>query len=247
MISIIIPTHNEEKYLRKTLDNLKLLTLQHEIIICDDKSTDGTVTLAREYTDIVLIPESKHPTIAANRNTGIKASKGEIIMFMDSSCVVKNPDVFFTKALEQFDKNAELIGLTGPLAIYPEIAKFSDTFVYIFFNATTRIKNNILHTGEAPGKFQMVRRDALMKINGFKEHLVTGEDADLFYRLSKIGLTLYDPTLVMYHSGRRAHALGWPKILTTWMIDRLWLSIFGHSHSTTWIRWWEKDKRSITK
>jgi glycosyltransferase involved in cell wall biosynthesis len=240
MISIIIPTYNEEKYLGKTLENLKLLTLSHEIIISDDKSTDDTVILARKYTDKVLVPDSKHVTIGANRNAGIKIATGDMVVFMDSSCMVKNPDTFFSLALEHFKNNPKLVGLTGPLAIYPETERWSDRLMYIGFNATTRIKNNFLHMGEAPGKFQMVRKSALNQINGFREDLVTGEDADLFSRLSKIGRTLYDPRLTVYHSGRRAHALGWHRILTTWMIDRLWLTFVGRSKSKDWGRSWEK-------
>ena len=240
MISIIIPTYNEEKYLGKTLENLKLLKLDHEIIISDDMSTDNTAIIARKYTDKVITSKSKHPTIGANRNAGIRVAMGDMVVFMDSSCMVADPDAFFSRALEQFQKNPKLVGLTGPLAIYPETERWSDRLMYIGFNATTRIKNNILRMGEAPGKFQMVKKSALDKVGGFREDLVTGEDADLFYRLSKIGRTLYDPRLTVYHSGRRAHALGWHRILTTWMIDRLWLTFIGRSKSKDWGRSWEK-------
>ena len=61
MISIIIPTYNEEKIIGKTLSELKAkLTLPHEIIVTDDKSKDRTAEIARAYADQVLVPEKKH-------------------------------------------------------------------------------------------------------------------------------------------------------------------------------------------
>ena len=98
MISIIIPTYNEEKYIGDTLYRLKTLTLDHEIIATDDKSTDNTVTIAKTFTHNVLIPSSKHVTIGANRNAGVKASQGDYLVFIDSSCYIVNPDNFFKRA-----------------------------------------------------------------------------------------------------------------------------------------------------
>jgi len=63
--------------------------------------------------------------------------------------------------------------------------------------------------GEAPGRFQMMRRSAFEKVKGYREDLITREDGDMFARLSKVGRTLYDSKLEVFHSGRRAHAIGW--------------------------------------
>lgn len=244
MISIIIPTYNEEKYLGKTLDNLSSLKIPHEIIVTDDKSTDGTVVLAHRYTDNVLVPQTKHVSIAANRNTGARTAQGEFLVFMDSSCFIQNPGDFFDHALKLFDIKPALVGLTGQLRVYPEAETVSDRLMYIGFNATTRIKNNMLHIGEAPGKFQMIRSESFKNVGGFNESLITGEDADLFYRLSKIGDTYYAHDLIICHSGRRAHALGWHRILFIWMLDRVSILLTGHSYSKNWNRNWERSASS---
>ncbi|MDD5164950.1 MAG: glycosyltransferase [Candidatus Pacebacteria bacterium] len=240
MISIIIPTYNEEKYLGKTLENLSLLKIPHEIIVTDDKSIDNTVSIARKYTKNVLVPSEKHTTIAANRNAGAKIAQGDFLVFIDSSCLIENPDAFFTCALDDFRSIPNLVGLTAKLNVYPETRTWGDRLMYFIFNSTHFIKNNILRTGEAAGKFQMVTREAFEKIRGFREDLVTREDADLFHRLSKIGRTLYDSELVVIHSGRRAHALGWPKLLSIWMVNSFWLMVFGTAKAKNWERWWEK-------
>ena len=242
MLSIIIPVYNEEKYIRRTLTLLKALSLPHEIIISDDKSTDATASIAREYTDKVLIPEHKHPTIGANRNAGARTAVGEFLVFIDSSCSVENPDAFFSRALGHFSANPKLVGLTGKFAVDPDAETWGDRVAYFIFNTTNLIKNNYLHIGESPGKFQMVRRGAFDEVGGVSERLVTGEDADFFYRLSKIGRTMYDSKLVIYHSGRRAHAIGWPKLLYIWMVDRFWMTFFGTTQTKSWDRWWESKE-----
>ena len=49
-VSVIVPVHNVEKYLRQCLDSLVTQTLQDiEIIVVDDGSTDGSGAIAREY------------------------------------------------------------------------------------------------------------------------------------------------------------------------------------------------------
>ena len=240
MISIIIPTYNEEKYIGDTLAQFAGLKIPHEIIVTDDKSTDATVLIAKKYTDIVLVPEHKHTTIAANRNAGAKVATGDYFLFIDSSCLIQHIDTFFETVFADFKKYPNLVGLTGKLHIYPETRTFGDKIMYLNFNITHYIKNNILRMGEAPGKFQIITREAFQKVHGYREDLVTREDADLFARLSKIGMTRYDGSIEILHSGRRAHAIGWPKLLSIWMINTFWLVVFGKTRTLNWERWWEK-------
>lgn len=235
MLSIVIPTYNEEKYIRGSLESLKKLTLPHEIVITDDKSTDKTVEIAQGYGVKVLVPEKKHRSIAENRNTGAKATIGEFLVFMDCDSRIMNPDAFFAHALNRFKNEPELVALAAPLQVLPEQATRTDNFVYVFFNGISQFKNNTLHIGEASGKFQIIRRSAFEKINGFREDLIAGEDGDIFYRLSKVGQTRYDPKLTIFHSGRRAHKIGWPKLLSIWMWERFHAAVFNRSSAKEWV------------
>jgi glycosyltransferase involved in cell wall biosynthesis len=250
MLSIIIPTYNEEKSIGETLGrltrDLDIPNKKYEIIVTDDYSTDNTVEIARRYPIIILEHKSKHATIAANRNAGAKASHGEILIFMDSDCIIENIDKSLAQAASLFilsdkyeystEKNIEkkLVGLTGAIGVVKELETWSDKIVYSIFNTVHKIKNNILHIGEASGKFQMIHRDAFLYLNGFREDLVTREDGDMFNRLSKIGRTYYDPNILIRHTGRRAHKLGWPKLLGIWVIETIWFTIFDKSLSKVW-------------
>lgn len=241
MISIVIPVHDEEKVISATLERLRDITLPHEVIVADDASTDATVAIARKYADIVVTSPTKRPTISANRNAGVKASHGDMLVFMDSTSVILDDiDDFFKRALAHFEADPTLMALTGVLWVEPELETFMDRAVYVVFNWVHRLKNNVLHMGESSGKFQMMRRSAFVKVGGFREDLVTREDADMFNRLGKLGRTYCDPGLRIYHSGRRAHAIGWPRLLYTWIIESIWFAAFGKSLSKNWDRFWEK-------
>lgn len=235
MISIVIPAYNEEKVIGDMLSRLrKGLSLPHEIVVSDDKSSDRTVEIARGLADKVLIFEKKHATIAANRNAGAKAASGELLAFMDADCSVEDPNAFFAKALERFSADPGLLGLTGIIRVTPETETFGDRVVYLFFNAVRRFKNNVSKVGEASGEFQMVRKSAFEKIGGYREDLVTREDSDLFWRLSRIGRTYCDADLVVYQTGRRSRSEGWLKLVAIWTVNSFWVMLFNRSFSKDW-------------
>ena len=83
MVSVIIPTYNAEKTIKRAIDSVLSQNEDVEILICDDCSTDSTLTIALHY-GLRLFQNNKHtggPN--AGRNIGIKAAKGEYIAFLD--------------------------------------------------------------------------------------------------------------------------------------------------------------------
>lgn len=88
-VSVIIPIYNTEKYLKKCLDSVCNQTLKDIEIICiNDCSTDNSLKILEEYAKvdnrIKIINFEKNKGVAIARNTGIKASRGEYIAFVDS-------------------------------------------------------------------------------------------------------------------------------------------------------------------
>jgi glycosyltransferase involved in cell wall biosynthesis len=86
-VSVVIPAFNAEHYIRETLDSILAQTYSNiEVIVVDDKSTDGTRECVLSYGDRV-----KYLPLPANsggcsvpRNEGVKAASGELILFADS-------------------------------------------------------------------------------------------------------------------------------------------------------------------
>lgn len=87
-VSVIIPAHNSEKYIRETVESALNQTYPDmEIIVADDGSTDGTFEAIKDFIDCSRIKYLRHKTNqgpAATRNTSIKASTGHYIAFLDS-------------------------------------------------------------------------------------------------------------------------------------------------------------------
>lgn len=87
-ITVVIPTYNSSKFIKRTLDSVfgqeglnDLFTL--EVFICDDCSTDDTLAICKEY-DVTILRNEKN-TGGANRgrNNGITHATGDVIAFLD--------------------------------------------------------------------------------------------------------------------------------------------------------------------
>jgi glycosyltransferase involved in cell wall biosynthesis len=237
VISIVIPTYYEEKIIGCTLSSLKSqLTLPHEIIISDGGSKDKTVEIAAKYTDkIVVYSGTKRQTIAQGRNDGARVARGGLLVFLDADCLIRDPDSFFGTALSNFDCVSNLVALTALLRVLPENETISDRVISGLVNSIVLIKNNILHKGEVPGgEFLMIPKQAFDSLGGFDEKLVTREDRDIFFRLSKIGRTLCDRRLTVFHTGRRAHHYGWSHMIWLLVVNTLSFHVRGRIRSKEW-------------
>lgn len=234
MLSIIIPAREEEKAIEKTVLQFKRgLTIPNEVIVSDGRSSDRTVEIARKVADKVVVFQGTRHRPGIGRNDGAKVASGEFLAFIDADVFIPEPEAFFRRALEHF-KNPQVVGVCGPQKALPEIETWGDKLSFGYLNAITRFQNNVLHKGEASGKIMVVRRSAFEKMNGFREDLVTREDGDFFYRLSKVGRTLFDPKLVVFHGARRAHKIGWLKLWTIWTAETIYVALFNKSITDDW-------------
>lgn len=87
MVSVIIPTYNREKTLRRSIDSVLSQSYRDlELIISDDCSTDRTRELVESIEDprVRYVRLEKNSGACAARNAGIDAAKGEWIAFQDS-------------------------------------------------------------------------------------------------------------------------------------------------------------------
>ena len=87
-VSVIVPVYNVESYLPYAMQSLLDQTLMDVEFICvNDGSTDGSLKILEMYAERdsrITIINKENGGLSSARNAGIKASMGEIIMFMDS-------------------------------------------------------------------------------------------------------------------------------------------------------------------
>ncbi len=104
--SVIIPVYNDENYVGRLLDSLARQTVKNfETIVIDDESVDRTVEIVNKYTKklkLKLLTSGKHNQ-SYSRNLGIKASKGDILVNLDSDCHVNS--TFIEGILDAFKKH----------------------------------------------------------------------------------------------------------------------------------------------
>lgn len=83
--SVIIPTYNRAKYVRRAIQSVLNQTFtDYEIIVVDDGSTDRTKQVVASFGNQVRYIYQKNRGPSHARNTGIRAARGEYIAFLDS-------------------------------------------------------------------------------------------------------------------------------------------------------------------
>jgi len=236
MISIIIPTLNEEKVLEQTISSLrKLNTCEYEIIVSDGKSTDNTLSIAKKYADQVIeYKDNTRQTIAGGRNLGVSITKGDYLVFIDADVVIPDINNFFIKTMNLFKNNKKLVGLTIFVKVFPGMDTFADNLFWGIVNWSNYLFNNILNRGSAIGEFQMMPADVFRRLNGYNEKIVVGEDVEMFSRLSDIGQVYTESKLHVFHTSRRAHNVGWPALLLFFVKNSIYLRLFKHSSVLEW-------------
>src|SRR5258706_8926178 len=110
--SIIIPAYNEEQYLPRLLDSIELARSAYfggsdaiEVIIADNDSTDRTAQVGTAHGARVVTVAKRR--IAAARNGGGHAARGEIVCFIDGDSAV-HPQTF--NAIDEAVKSGRYVG-----------------------------------------------------------------------------------------------------------------------------------------
>ena len=235
ILSIIIPTLKEGPFIERTLKQFDKLAIPHEIIITDGGSTDETLDIARKYTDKITVwSESRRQTFGEAKNAGAALATSDLLVFIDADVVIPDPQAFFTEMIAAFAKKEKLVGMTVPLKPWPENRSWIDAFFCAPLNWFYVISNNLFHSGNSSGEFQMIRTKMFRRIGGYHEHLAAGEDNAIFRQLAAHGRTLSYWRLCVRHSLRRPHKLGWLRTYGIWIKNGFSVALRGKAAYKEW-------------
>ena len=209
MISVIIPTYNEEKNIEKCLKSFYEQTLpkeSFEIIVVDGNSNDHTIEIAQKYADKVAIQLSEG--VGGARNDGAKIAKGEIIASTDADCV---PHREWLEKIQARFEEKNVVAVTGFLKpsdfdgmnkyevkIYKILFGISNVFLFLLS------KMGYYHLCGANSAF---RRDAFLEINGYLS-IAYSDDVEIFKRIKKNGKIILDRNMKINYSIRRIKKIG---------------------------------------
>jgi len=230
--SIIIPTFREASYITQTLNNIKKLDGEIEVILVETVSEETGIleNFVKKYQGVQLY-KIKERGIAKAKNYGAQKAHGNILLFLDA-------DVFVTKdvvkQLHQVFKNPSVVGAT--CNNYPVKPKFSELLFFKFYNTLIRLVLSLppVKLKHSRGEFIAVRKAHFEKVHGFNERLVCMEDADLTHRLSMLGKFVFIKDLVVYESMRRIRKLGLFRTSILWFKNWLFFIIRSDVVAKEW-------------
>jgi len=108
LVTVIIPTYNEEEYLSVLLTTINNQTYNNiEIIVVDDDSEDNTAAVAIEYGAKVVQKTDHVANLSVSRNMGATVASGEYLIFADADGAFEH--VLVEKTVEEFANNKHLI------------------------------------------------------------------------------------------------------------------------------------------
>ena len=216
MLSIIIPTLNEESYLPLLLTEIKKQDFEdYEVIVADADSGDGTLRVAKAFG--CKITQGGLP--AKGRNKGAKIASRDLFLFVDADALVL-PEGFLGKLIKEF-KNRNLDAASFP--IYPQ-GNIIDRIFYGLYNLLARLSQNFLPHAT---NVILVKKEIHQAINGFDERVIFAEDHDYVRRAKKhgkFGFINIKPVLV---SARRLKKDGRFITYLRYVLAGLWMLVFG--------------------
>ena len=182
MISIIIPTLNEEKLLPKTFRTVSCQTIEHEIILVDGGSTDETIKIAKEFGCKIL--QSEKANRAFQMNLGAKAATGETLLFLHADTLLPENAL---KSIE--DRDPKYIG--GAFR-----RRFDSSSLLLLATCKLADSRGALFGWFLGDSAIFVNRNVFQKIGGYR-NLSLLEDLDLAVRMKQNGpVVLLNPVVI---------------------------------------------------
>lgn len=188
LVSVVIPTYNHARYLRRALQSVIDQTYTNwEAIVIDNYSKDSTDEVMASFADprIVYLKIHNNGVIAASRNLGIRKAKGEWIAFLDS-------DDFWTPdklkaCCESINDEVDLmyhdlkIISDQPRLLRPKIIKSWQVKPPVLIDLMTR--GNAIATSST-----VVRKKLLLQLNGMSEKadMIAAEDYNTWLRIAQL-------------------------------------------------------------
>jgi teichuronic acid biosynthesis glycosyltransferase TuaG len=142
IVSVIIPVYNNALYIRKSIDSVLNQSIEVELIIIDDCSTDNIDEVLgkyKSYNNIIYLKNNLNIGVAASRNLGVDQAKGKYIAFLDSD------DWWAADKLEKqitfMEEKKAVISYTGR-----RLVRSQDTLTNNFIHVPKQVDyNKLLH------------------------------------------------------------------------------------------------------
>ncbi|HES58907.1 MAG TPA: glycosyltransferase, partial [Caldithrix sp.] len=216
VISVIIVNYNVREFLEQALISVKkaLKNISSEIIVVDNASIDGSVTMLKQRFPNVKLIESNHNLgFSAGNNLAIHKARGEFIVLLNPDTVVQEDTFhvlldFFEKTPDASAATCKIINPDGsfsvdcrhsiptPLTAFWKLLGLNRLFpksrIFGRYNLTYLDENEINQVEAISGSFMMIKRGIIEKVGYLDEDFfMYCEDIDYCHRINKEGGKIY--------------------------------------------------------
>ncbi|MCX6808606.1 MAG: glycosyltransferase [Candidatus Berkelbacteria bacterium] len=185
LVSVLTPAYNAEKYLVETIEGILSQSFSDfEFIIIDDRSTDKTWQIIKEYakkdTRIIPLQNEKNLGIAGNRNKGLKYAQGEYIVWQDAD------DISLPDRLE---KQVSFMQEHKDVAICGGFIQFFDYTglggVRKYKPDDNSLRKTIFRFSPVAQPAAIIRKSCLDEVGSYDLEFPPAEDLDMSFRLGR--------------------------------------------------------------
>jgi len=207
LVTVVVPVRNRERTIQPLLESLQKLDYDRnkvEVIVVDGNSTDKTQEIVKKYPVKLVVEKRKGLNLA--RNTGIKQSKGEIVAFTDSDCIV--PPNWITKIVENFkDPKVSCVGGSAKALDSDFVSQYADNSIVRlmpFFTKREELEKVKPFFRHPAGCNMAFRRKVAEEVGYFDENIRYGfDEVEFADRVCKAGYKMVlDPEVVVWHKHR---------------------------------------------
>lgn len=175
LVSVVIPSKNEEKNISNCLKSIKLQGYPAEkieiIVVVNEDSSDRTKEIAKTFTDKVYIKGTER---SEPRNFGLlRKSSGEYLVYLDADMILSSTVI--ERSVEKLEKN-ELVAL-----YIPEIVLGNS-----YWSRVRRFERSF-YDGTVIDCVRVVKKDIFKQVGGFDLSMTGPEDWDFDKKIRKLG------------------------------------------------------------
>lgn len=225
MLSIIIISYNTKKLTVGCLNSIQkyLKDLDYEIIVVDNHSTDGSLQILQNRSDIQLISLKENLGFGRANNLAVKKAKGEFLLLLNSDTkffdhsfaknynkLIKYPNNVYGALLKNADDSVQ-----NSFGYIPTIGRVIAQFLFLddfpvvkyFYKPYQQNNLSLYHQKRevewVTGAFILISKKNYNQVGGFdSDFFMYGEEVDLFFRLkSQINSlkVIFEPKIQLYH------------------------------------------------
>ena len=187
-VSVLTAVYNGERYIKKAIDSILAQTYGNfEYIIVDNNSNDGTPSILEGYAKAdkrINVIQEVNTGPASARNAGLNVAKGEWIAILDADDIAMPERLELQLNYVDEHRDVCLLG-TGCIAIDEKGDIIKEHQYPATHNLLVRHLENRL--AFFPHSSDLIRKEAIVKLNGYSTRFSPAEDYDLWLRLSTCG------------------------------------------------------------